>query len=90
MAFLSAVGFSGKPDFLERVCFHYAMLRVTNFGIVLGLCIVHMVTFIKKYILTKIWIIFCLIVKDTQDEKLEHFLKQFKNGQLKKNLITSH
>ena len=45
-----AVGFSEKPDFLERVCFHRAMLCVTNFRIVLGVCIVHVVIFIKKYV----------------------------------------
>ena len=78
---------------MERVCFHYAMLCVTNFGIVLGLCIVHMVSFIKKYILTKIWIFFCLIVKDTQDEKFEHFSKAIKNWSIIKkkseNIILS-
>ena len=46
-----AVGFSGKPDFLERVCFHCAMLCVTNFGIVIGACIVLLMIFINKYVL---------------------------------------
>ena len=40
-----AVGFSGKPDFLERVFFHPAMFYATNFEIVLGVCIVKWLMF---------------------------------------------
>ena len=43
-----AVGFSGKPDFFLKGMFFFAMLFVTNFEIVLGVCIVHVVVFIKK------------------------------------------
>ena len=58
-----AVGFSGKPDFLERVCFHRAMLFVTNFRIVLGVCIVNAMIFIKKILIKLFWITFYNLVK---------------------------
>ena len=45
-----AVGFSGKPEVLERVCFHREMLCVTYFGIVLGVCIVRVVIFYQNMI----------------------------------------
>ena len=45
-----AVGCLQKPDFLERVCFHCAMLCLNIFGIVLGVCIVHVVILIKRYV----------------------------------------
>ena len=47
------VDFSGKPDYLEMVSFHCAILCVTIFGIALGVGIVHMVIFIKKICLHK-------------------------------------
>ena len=45
---VSAVGFSGKLFFLESVCFHLDMFDVTKFRLVLAVCNVHVVLFIKK------------------------------------------
>ena len=45
---VSAVGFSGKADFLESVCFYSQMLGATSFGLVLGDCVVIAMIFIKK------------------------------------------
>ena len=39
---------SGKAAFLESVSFHSQMLGVTNFGLVLGDCIVIAMNFIKN------------------------------------------
>ena len=49
---VSAVGFSGKSIIVSSVSFHHEMFCVTNFGLVLGVCIVHFVIFIKKYLVT--------------------------------------
>ena len=44
----SAVGFLEKPSFWESVSFHHEMFCVTNFGLVLCICIVNATIFIKK------------------------------------------
>ena len=44
----SAVGFSGKPFFLESVSFHLESFDLTNFRLVLVICNVHAMIFIKK------------------------------------------
>ena len=48
---VSEVGFSDKPffSFSEHVSFHHEMFDVTSFRLVLGVYIVHIVIFIKKY-----------------------------------------
>ena len=53
---VSAVGFSEKPSFCESVSFHSEMLCETNFGLLLSICIVNAMIFIKK--------IFCQTLKD--------------------------
>ena len=45
-----AVGFSEKPSFLESVSFCREMFCVANFLLVLRICIVNAVIFIKKNI----------------------------------------
>ena len=45
---VSAVGFTEKPSFLESVSFHGEMFCVTNFWLVLVICIVIAMIFIKK------------------------------------------
>ena len=47
---VSAVGFSEKPSFWESVSFHREMFCVTNFLLVLRICIVNAMIFIKKNI----------------------------------------
>ena len=47
---VSAVGFSEKSSFFESVFFHREMLGVTYFGLVLRICIVNLIIFIKKTI----------------------------------------
>ena len=46
----SAVGFSEKPTFLKSVSFHREMFCLTNFLLVLRICIVIAMIFIKKNI----------------------------------------
>ena len=58
-----AVGFSGKPIFLERVSFHHEMFDVTNFRLVLGVCIVNVVIFIKRKNVNLFRIGFCELLK---------------------------
>ena len=55
--------FSGKPNFLESVLFHREMFCATNFGIVLGFCIVHVLVFIKQYVVSMFRINFCEFLK---------------------------
>ena len=47
---VNAVLFSEKPFFLESVSFHHEMFDATNFRLVLGVVIVHVVIFINKYL----------------------------------------
>jgi len=47
---VSAVGFSEKPSFWESVSFHREMFSLTNFLLVLRICIVNAMIFIKKNI----------------------------------------
>ena len=47
---VSAVGFTEKPSFLESISFHGEMYCVTNFWLVLVICIVIAMIFIKKNI----------------------------------------
>ena len=47
---VSAVGFSEKPSFWECVFFRHEMFCVTNFLLVLLICIVNAMIFIKKNI----------------------------------------
>ena len=47
---VSAVGFSEKPSFLESVSFRHEMFCVTNFLLVLRICITNAMVFIKKNI----------------------------------------
>ena len=44
---VSAVGLSGKLIFLESVSFHQEMGGVINFGLVVGVCIVHVAILIN-------------------------------------------
>ena len=46
---VSAVGFSENPSFWETVSFHREMFGVTNFGLLRGVCIVHVDIFIKIF-----------------------------------------
>ena len=46
----SAVGFSEKPSFEESVSFRREMSGVTNFELVLRICIVNAILFIKTNI----------------------------------------
>ena len=66
---VSAVGFSEKPSFRESVSFHREIFGVTNFLIVLRICIVNAVIFIKKNIRKLIQDQFLQIVKYHQYEK---------------------
>ena len=47
---VSAVGFLEKPSFWESVSFHREMSCLTNFFLVLCICIVNAMIFIKKNI----------------------------------------
>ena len=47
---VSAVGFSKKTIFWESFSFHRELFWVTNFGLVLLICIVNAMIFIKKNI----------------------------------------
>ena len=47
---VSAVGFTEKPSFLESVSFRREMFCVTNLLLVLRICIVNAMIFIKKNI----------------------------------------
>ena len=67
-----AVRFLGKPDFLERVCFHPPMLFVTNFGIAF---VISMGLFSLKNKFNKFQEIFLSTVKNTHDEKFEQVEK---------------
>ena len=55
--------FQKKTTFLESVSFHYEMFDVTNFRLVLGVCIVHMVIFITKYLVKLFRIPFWELIK---------------------------
>ena len=48
---------------MESVSFHHEMFDVTNFRLVLGICIVHVVIFIKKYLVKLYRIRFCELLK---------------------------
>ena len=56
--------------------FHSERLSVTNFGIVLYMCIVHVGIFIKIYVVNLFRIIF-FIVKDTHNNNFENFEKNY-------------
>ena len=60
---ISAVGFSGKPIFLESVSFYLEMFDVTIIRLVLVVCNVHVVIFIKKYPVNLFRISFCELLK---------------------------
>ena len=47
---VSAVGFLGEEAFLESVSFHSEMLGATNFGLVLGDCLVNAMICIKNIV----------------------------------------
>ena len=47
---VSAVGFLEKPSFLESVSVHHKMFCFANFLLVLRICIVNAMIFIKKNI----------------------------------------
>ena len=48
---------------MESVSFHHEMFDVTNFRLVLGVCIVHVVIFINKYLVNLYRIRFCELLK---------------------------
>ena len=67
---VSAVGFSEKTSFWESVSFHREMFHVTNFELVLRICIVNAMIFIKKNIDKLVQDQFLQTVKDHQRDKL--------------------
>ena len=56
---LSAVGFSGKANFLESVSVHLDIFYMNNFRLALIVCNVHVVIFIKTYLVNLFRISFC-------------------------------
>ena len=48
---------------LESVSFYYKMVDVNNVRLVLGVCIVHVVIFLKKYLVSLFSISFCELLK---------------------------
>ena len=61
---VSAVGFSEKPSFRESVSFHREIFGATNFLIVLCICIVNAIIFIKKKTLVNLFrITFCKLLE---------------------------
>ena len=60
---VSAVGFTEKPSFLESVSFHGEMFCVTNFWLVLVICIVIAMIFIKKTLINLFRISFYNLLK---------------------------
>ena len=70
-----AFGFSGKPNlFSEGVFLHCEMFAVNSVGIVLRVCVVHVMIFIKKCCKSVqdqvLW-----IVKDTHNGNIDNFLQ---------------
>ena len=59
----SAVGFLEKPSFWESVSFHREMFCVTNFLLVLCICIVNAMIFIKKTLINLFRISFYNLLK---------------------------
>ena len=60
---VSVVGFTEKPSFLESVFFHGEMFCVTNFLLVLVICIVILMIFIKKTLINFVRISFYNLLK---------------------------
>ena len=60
---VSAVGFSEKPSSRESVSFHFEMFCATNFGLVLSICIVNAMIFIKKTLINLFRISFYKLLK---------------------------
>ena len=60
---VSAVGLSEKSFFLESVSFHREMFCVTNFGLVLRICIVNAMIFTKKTLINLFRISFYNLLK---------------------------
>ena len=60
---LSAVGFSEKLSFWESVSYHQEMFGVTTFGLVLCICIVNAIIFIKKTLVNLFRISFYELLK---------------------------
>ena len=60
---VSAVGFSEKPSFWESVSFCREMFCVTNFLLVLRICIVNAIIFIKKILINLFRISFYNLLK---------------------------
>ena len=56
--------------FLERVSFHHEKFDVTNFRLLLGVGINHVVIFIKKYLVNLYRIAKARIAKDTHDDNV--------------------
>ena len=73
---VSAVGFTEKPSFLESVSFHGEMFCVTNFWLVLVICIVIAMIFIKKNIDKLVQDQFLQPVKDHPYDKFGLFFFQ--------------
>ena len=60
---LKFLNFFGKPNFWESVTFHCEMFSATNFGIILGFCIVHVMIIFNKYVASLFRISFCEFLK---------------------------
>ena len=72
---VSAVGFSEKPSFWESVSFHREMFCLTNFFLVLCICIVNAMIFIKKNINKLVQDQFLQPVKDHPYDKFGYVEK---------------
>ena len=72
---VSAVGFSEKPSFWESVSFCREMFCVTNFLLVLRICIVNAMIFIKKNIDKLVKDQFLQPVKDHPYDKFGYVVK---------------
>ena len=72
---VSAIGFLEKPSFWESVSFHREMFCLNNFLLVLCICIVNAMIFIKKKNDTLIQDQFLQPVKDHPCDKFGHVEK---------------
>ena len=91
---VSAVGFTEKPSFLESVSFHGEMFCVTNFWLVLVICIVITMIFIKKNIDKLVQDQFLQPVKDHPYDKFGYVEKImpcfFSSNTQKLNLVVKN
>ena len=72
---VSAVAFSEKPSFWESFSFHRELFCVTNFLLVLRICIVNAKIFIRKNIVKLLQDQFLQPVKDHPYDKFGYVVK---------------